>query len=149
MKKLNYLWMLGMLMFALVNFSSCSDDDNEGSTSGLVGIWDAVSNEGWEKYKGEIEDEWTDYDKIRVKFESDGTYTSYAFYNNNWNVEVSGKWQYKDGKIYTEYYDDEEDEYEASFATVKEFTDSRLVIEVYEKDGDWEYWERDVFRRVE
>ena len=84
MKKLNYLWMLGLLMFAAVNFSACSSSDDEeevlGSSSDLVGLWESVSMEGWTKLNGEIYDGVEmENEKVRIKFNADGTWIGYEF----------------------------------------------------------------------
>ncbi len=59
MKKLNYLWMLGLLMFVAVNLCTCSDDDEDNpGNSDLVGTWQVFTDKGWDKINGEIEYEW-------------------------------------------------------------------------------------------
>ena len=148
MKKLNYLWMLGLLMFAAINFVSCSDDDDApGASSDLVGLWERVSYEGWEKYKGELYDEWDEMNNdLRVKFNADGTYVSYEYHDEEWDTCEIGEWQYKDGKIYVTY----EDEYEegADVAVVKELTSSRLVYEFRETEDEWEYYELVTMKKI-
>ena len=151
MKKLNYLWMLGLLMFAAVNFSACSSDDDDapGSSSELVGLWESVSFEGWEKEDGEIVYEWEDDDdEARVKLNSDGTFVTYEYYSGEWDLCDTGTWEYKNGKIYTTFDDEEYEEEATEVATVKELTSTRLVIEEYEKDGSYEYWGKSVYRKI-
>ena len=156
MKKLNYLWMLGLLMFAAVNFSACSSDDDEapGAASELVGLWERVSTKGWEKMNGKIDYEWDEEgeDKLRVRLNSDGTFAEYDGYNGEWYLDGSGTWEYKNGKIYTTIYDEYDEEYETAFATVKELSSSRFALEmtwkeVYEGDT-WEGYSYDVYKKV-
>lgn len=148
MKKLNYLWMLGLLMFAAINFASCSDDDDApGASSDLVGLWERVSYEGWEKYRGELYDEWDEMNNdLRVKFNADGTYVSYEYHDGEWDTAEIGEWQYKDDKIYLT----EEDEYEegADVAVVKELTSSRFVYEFHEIEDEWEYYELVTMKKI-
>ena len=148
--------MLGLLMFAAVNFSSCSSDDDEGpgSSSELVGLWESVSYEGWEKVNGEIDYEWDeDDDDTRVKFNSDGTCSDYECYDGEWDLNDTGTWEYKNGKIYCTFYDEYEDYTYTDFVTVKELTSSRLVIETYfketDEDGDvWEIYSLQEYKKV-
>ena len=157
MKKLNYLWMLGLLMFAAVNFSACSSDDDEGpgSSSELVGLWESVSDKGWEKVNGKIDYEWDDNGEFRLRFNSDGTYNEYEYDNGEWELDLNdtGTWEYKNGKIYCTFYDEYEDYTYTNFVTVKELTSSRLVIETYfketDEDGDvWEIYSLQEYKKV-
>ena len=143
-------------MFAAVNFSACSsdDDDASGSSSELVGLWESVSFEVWEKEDGEIvyEYEWEDGDGggDRVKLNSNGTFVTYEYYNysGKWVLCDTGTWEYKNGKIYMTFDYGEYEEEVTEVATVKELTSTRLVIEAYEKDGYYEYWGKSVYRKI-
>ena len=145
MKKLNYLWMLGLLMFAAVNFSACSSSDDEekvlGSSSELVGLWESVSMEGWTKLNGEIYDGVEmENEKVRIKFNADGTWIGYEFNEGEWETDSTGSWDYENGKLYLteEQEEDSEEDDEAfvsvDYLTVKELTSSRLVLEVSLKE---------------
>ncbi len=87
MKKLNYLWMLGLLMFVAVNLCTCSDDDSPGN-SDLVGTWQVLTDKGWGKINGEIEYEWDQKgDELgdqmgTVVFKEDGSSYIYDQYGN-------------------------------------------------------------------
>ena len=131
MRKLNFLWMLGLLMFAAVNFSACSSDDDEpGSSSELIGLWESVSQKGWEKENGKIEYEWDEKDNdYRVQFNSDGTWEGFEYYEGEWDLCDTGTWEYKGGKLYMTYDDEDEDE-ATDILNVKELTSSRLAVEV-------------------
>ena len=77
MKK-NYLLLLAMLLFAVVGFTSCSDDDEEGGISGnpeelLVGEWQSQYDEGYWVNNGEREEYSEPYTDECYTFESDGT----------------------------------------------------------------------------
>ena len=155
MKKMNYLWMLGLLMFAAVSFSACSSDDDEpGSNSDLVGLWEVIADKGWEKVDGKIIDQWDQEgdeigDKYQFEFKEDGTF--YAYSTDGVLDEESGEmtWKYKNGKVflYSLQY-----KMEVEFAIVKELTSSRLVLENYQKyneDGEeWESWSLMTFKKI-
>lgn len=151
MKKLNYLWMLGLLMFAAINFASCSDDDDApGASSDLIGLWELVSEEGWNKYNDGETNEWKEFeDDHRIKFNADGTAMSYEYYNGKWNEQYPATWQYKGGKLYLTSYVVEYEEEIVEVGIVKELSSSRLVIEIHEIDDDGEHWERITYRKIE
>lgn len=142
--------MLGLLMFAAINFVSCSDDDDApGASSDLVGLWELVSAEYKEKDDGET-DEWEEFENDRrLKFNADGTGMSYENYDGKWEENEPARWQYKGGKLYITSYDEEYDEEHLEVATVKELSSSRLVIEVHEKGDSWEYWARMTYRKID
>ena len=76
MKK-NYLLLMAMLLFAVVGFTSCSDDD-EGGISGnaeelLVGEWEGVYYESYEIWEGEKEELNESMAGMFATFYSDGT----------------------------------------------------------------------------
>lgn len=149
MKKINFLWLVGIFMLLPICLVSCSDDDEEGvgNKSDLVGTWESVSCTYQWKEDGVIVEEGTDSDNdMRIKFNEDGTYASAEYYNNKWDWEEEGTWNYKNGKI-TIRYEDEGESYSES-ATVKALTSSKLVIEYidrYTEDGisyeDYALWE--------
>lgn len=149
MKKINFLWLVGIFMLLPISLVSCSDDDEEsvGNKSDLVGTWESVSCTYQWKEDGVIVEEGTDSDNdMRIKFNEDGTYASAEYYNNKWNWEEEGAWNYKNGKItIRSTYDGET--YSETF-TVKTLTSSKLVVEFidrYTEDGtsyeDYALWE--------
>ena len=148
--------MLGLLLFAAVNFSACSSDDDDapGSSSELVGLWECISSKGWEKCNGEIEDEWNETNVgLRVKLNADGSYAEYDCDGGEWEVDYTGKWEYKGNKIYLTYYDDYEDKYYTDFATVKELDANRVVLESTWEENDggyiWEGYSLQVFKKID
>ena len=149
MKKINFLWLMGILMVLPVSFVSCSDDDEGvGSASDLVGTWEMTLNVWYEKKNGEIVDEGT-YDEggLRIIFKEDGTYMSSEEDDGNWDLEERGSWSYKNGKLTAT------DEYgESETVTLKELTSSKLVWEEYEKyteGGDvYEYYDMYEYHKI-
>ncbi len=150
MKKINFLWLVSILMLLPIGFVSCSDDDDEGvgSASDLVGTWEMTLNVWYEKKNGEIVDEGTDDEGgLRIIFKEDGTYMAGEYSDGNWDWEGPYSWSYKDGKVTSI------DEYgESSTVTLKELTSSKVVWEGYEKyteEGDvYEYYDRYEYRKI-
>ena len=56
---------------------------------------------------------------------------------SSWELDSEGRWEYNKGKLSITYYDDEEGT-TTDVGTVKELTTSRLVIESYDIDEEWE-----------
>lgn len=84
-----------------VNFTACSDDDDDFNISDLEGLWEGVTSEFEEKENGQVVDKDTEsLDDQRIRFKSDGTITSYYKSGSNWIVEDEGTWSVKNGKIY-------------------------------------------------
>ena len=138
MKKLNYLYLLGLLLFATVNFCACSDSDESGSSSDLVGLWEGVSIEGWYKYNdGETIEFKDSHNQVRLNFNSDGTCESYEYYGGSWDLDSEGKWEYNKGKLSITYFDEDEG-MTTDVGIVKELTTSHLVLESYDIDNEWE-----------
>ena len=142
--------MLGLLMFAAVNFSACSSDDDEpGSSSDLIGLWESISQKGWEKENGKIEYEWDEKDSsYRIQFNSDGSWEDFEYYEGEWDLCDTGTWEYKGGKLYLSYDDEDYEE----LALVKELTSSRLVVEASSKEEyegvTYEYYTYSVLRKI-
>ena len=134
MKKINFLWLVSILMLLPIGFVSCSDDDDEGvgSASDLVGTWEVTHNVWYEKENGVKKDGDTDDDKgdLRIIFKEDGTYISgEKDEDGNWDWDEPCSWSYKDGKLTST------DKYgESETITLKELTSSKLVWEEYEEE---------------
>lgn len=135
------------------SFSACSDDDDDsvGSTSDLVGTWEIVSYSYQWKEDGEVVDEGTSNDHdSRIVFNENGTCKDAEFYSGEWHWNNEGTWNYKNGKltIKSTY----EGETEITTATVKELTQSKLVVEAvdkYTEDGTvYEDWTLQEYRKV-
>ncbi|WP_298073529.1 lipocalin family protein [uncultured Bacteroides sp.] len=155
MKKFKLLFLLGLLSVMALSISACSDDDEGvGSASDLVGVWELVSYEYWEKEDGEITYERVENDRDeRIEFKADGTWREAWMYNGKWDwfdEEEGDTWNYKNGTIIRSFIEDGRicsDEFH-----VKELTATNLVVEWYEKetyDGVvYEEWERYEYRKV-
>ena len=146
------LRLIGFAIIAIVmsvNFAACGDDDDDFNSADLVGLWEGVTSEYYEKVNGEIIDEETEnLDDTRMKFNSDGTITAYSKNNGTWVVEeVTPTWQIKDGKLYTQSEDGE-----PLIATILELNSERLVLELIEsgtEDGQkWECYDKSTYRKV-
>lgn len=148
MKKLNYLWMLGLLMFAAVNFSACSDDD-ESLSSDLIGTWECVSSYHYVKRNGEIVSEGEEVDEHRIQLDGDGKCCYYGkdFYGDEWMLEYVGNWNYKNGNlILTEV--EEDGDTDTEYYPVKSLTSTELVVEYYEKEDEYESYDKLVYHKV-
>ena len=139
------LRLIGLAIVAIVmsvNFTACSDDDDDFNISDLEGLWEGVTSEFEEKENGQVVDKDTEsLDDQRIRFKSDGTITSYYKSGSNWIVEDEGTWSVKNGKIYMRA-DGEED-----VAKILELNPQTLVIEISEsgvEDGiSYSYYEKD------
>lgn len=141
------LRLIGLAIVAIVmsvNFTACSDDDDDFNISDLEGLWEGVTSEFEEKENGQVVDKDTEsLDDQRIRFKSDGTITSYYKSGSNWIVEDEGTWSVKNGKIYMRA-DGEED-----VAKILELNPQTLVIEISEsgvEDGiSYSYYEKDTY----
>ena len=130
-----------------VNFTACSDDDDDFNISDLEGLWEGVTSEFEEKENGQVVDKDTEsLDDQRIRFKSDGTITSYYKSGSNWIVEDEGTWSVKNGKIYMRA-DGEED-----VAKILELNPQTLVIEISEsgvEDGiSYSYYEKYTYKKI-
>lgn len=152
MRKINFLWLISILMLMPISFTSCSDDDDEiGSVSELVGTWEIVSRTYQWKEDGKVTEEGTESDNdLRITFNEDGTCKAAEYYNNKWNEDEPGTWSYKNGKITIR--STYEGESWSETATVKELTSSKLVLEYidkYTEDGtSYEDYELSEYRKI-
>ena len=144
------LRLIGLTIVAIVmsvNFTACSDDDDDFNVSDLDGLWEGVTSEFEEKENGQVVDKDTEsLDDQRIKFNSDGTVISYYKSGSNWIVEDEGTWNVKDGKIYMRA-DGEED-----VAKILELNSQILVVEISEsgtEDGvSYSYYEKDTYKKI-
>ena len=142
MKK-NYLFLVALLLFSVIGFTGCSDDDDSVDASALLGEWQstyeyAYETEGGEMYPledGPYTDEvWTFYE--------DGTM---YWYDNSDNDGVYCDWSVSGNKLYlTDQEDHVTDEY-----VIESINGSEMVISYTERDGDYMLYDRITFRKVE
>ena len=142
MKK-NYVLLMAMLLFAVVGFTSCSDDD-EGGISGnpeelLVGDWQAQHDEGYWVNNGEREEYSEPYTDECYTFESDATghceyqedcYTYYFTWEVNGNTLIL----------------DSRDEGEERFV-IETLNSSTLVLVYHEISDGYEDYYKTTYRR--
>ena len=145
------LRLIGLAIVAIVmsvNFTACSDDDDDFNISDLEGLWEGVTSEFEEKENGQVvdQDDAENIDDERIRFNSDGTLTSYYKGGSTWVIEDEGTWSVKDGKIYMRG-DGEED-----VAKILELNPQILVIEISEsgaEDGiSYSYYEKDTYKKI-
>lgn len=155
MKKKNFLFLLGLVTAIAFCFSACSDDDDDkgGSSSKFVGTWESVSFYDKTTHNGVVVYEETEIDQeSRVRMDADGTCTSLYYCDGTWQIEGIAKWNYKDGSIYITT-EDGTDKF-----TVKEVTDSKMILETIEVEtytdahgvvtDRREYYELSEYRKV-
>lgn len=139
MKKINFLWLVSILMLLPISFVSCSDDDEDaGSASELVGTWECTYDYYYEKMNGEIlYEEENDDIGHRITFNADGTCDSDG---------ESANWSYKDGAIHIKSSEGVE------YYPVKNLTSTEFTLEAYEKfkeDGDtYEYYQKMIYKKI-
>lgn len=143
MKKLFYLF--GVMLLTATVFTSCSDDE-VGNAKDLIGKWQSVSGEGWEKVNGKIVDESSgSYDDMLYMFTEDGEISMYEYYSGRWNLEERGEYVFKNGKIIINNGE--------GGADVKKLTSNTLILavhleEVYEGDR-YESYSEMTFRKAD
>lgn len=133
--KRNYVVLMAMLLFAVVGFTGCSDDD-EGGISGnaeelLIGRWLGIWSEGYDIYV-DGKKEWNESiasEGFYYTFNDDGT-VEINGYPTHW--EVSGNLLNIEGENYI-------------ITTLNENT---LVLEYRESYEGGDYYEKNTFERV-
>ena len=139
MKTLKYFSFILLSLVLGVGFTSCGDDDEGIDPSAIVGKWEAVWSEGYEidDEEPEYNDSWSEeVGGEFVTFEADGS----GYYQNNtqkfsWKLEGN---QLTIGERYsTEVY------------TVVKLNASEMVLEYYEKEDSYEYYDKTTCRKVE
>ena len=140
MKTLRLIGMAIVAVIMSVNFTACSDDDDEGEgkslSEKLVGHWVLTYEEGYEKDVFHPEDDraWSHEPKDECEyfgnftFRADGTYSEYDLDGTN-NPQGIEKWEVN-GDVITLI----EDEFKQYDLKVLEISSSKLVLEHYFKD---------------
>lgn len=146
MKDYKIFYTLFMLLSMSLGFAACSDDENEEvSSDSIIGTWEAIWEQGYEKSEGYDLDEWNEppSEPYRVIFKADGSYMSEYFYDDRWHEEMTGTYSVKGNKLYV--IDDEDGErYEI---TIVSLTSTQLILEEYEKYTD-EYGVAEDYNKV-
>ena len=150
MKDYKIFYTLFMLLSMSLGFTACSDDDDDSiSGDGLIGTWEAIWEQGYEKREGYEDDIWDEApeDPFRVTFNQDDTYQSEYYDNGKWYNEQNGSYSVKGNKLYV--IDDEGDRYEI---TIVSLTSTQLILEEYEKytdeDGVGEDYRKVTYKRI-
>lgn len=131
MKKEMWKLMMGLAVVLLsISFglTSCGDDDDEvGSEKELIGTWNIVHLDGYDKENGEVTktyDENYEEGKETIVFNENHTVAGTWF-------DSGFQWAYKGNKLTLRWSDVDGDETEEM--TVLEMSSTRMVAEVLEK----------------
>ena len=146
MRKINLLWLVGLLL--TLGLTSCSDDEDGGSPNDLVGVWERTYCEEWYVDEdGQKEDLSEDWDQVYIIFNEDGTGVS-------WSCEIyRGRekwyddyftWKVEKGKLYVHDEAGDEDEWQAMSFNV---SGSSLTFQAHEKEDGEEYYAKLIFQR--
>lgn len=148
MRKINFLWLVGILMLLPISFVSCSDDDEEtvGDSAELLGTWQLIRVDGWELCDEHGKDDLTEIvsedEALFYDFEENGTYKEYWFDGGGWSN--SGTYVFdKEAKTLTvkeNGYAGEKYEYE-----VVTLTSSKLV---FITDNDEEAYIKQTYKKI-
>jgi len=128
-----------LLMSAcMIGFTSCSDDDEEDGE--IIGTWQSVSVDMWEKINGEISEDGkyegpytgativlTADGRILITDEGETESATYKFTGSKLIIKSDG---------------------ETSEVKVSQLTESKLVLEYLESDEDYQYYMKAAFTRV-
>ena len=150
------LRLIGMAVIAVimsVNFTACSDDeeeDNRPLSEKIIGHWVLTYEEGYIKDTDYPEDDeaWSHAPKDEYEyfgnftFREDGTYSEYELDGTS-NPQSIEKWTIKDNII--TLIEDEHEQYELK---VLEITSDKLVLEFYYKhENDGETYAKMTYKR--
>lgn len=153
MKKLSCLFLMSMLMFMGISFTSCSDDDDEGinNVSDLYGVWIPVYAEGYEKGGGE-DDTWSNALNVAnnysgyssIEFKEDATVKVYEYVSGTWRYEESMVYKVDGNKIYLD------GDFNV-FGRVLKLTNDEFIIESGEQETyegvTYEYYEKVTYKK--
>lgn len=115
------------LCLMLAGFTSCSDDDDDYSSSQLVGTWISTSYIHQSYEDGELVDE-EEYSSSYIKwiFQEDGTAYLYYWSGDEWEYDGTDEYAIKGSKLV--FYEDDDSEDWAP--TIKTLTSTSLVVEL-------------------
>ena len=151
--KSKFLYLIGIILISglLVSCDKDSEDEKNETEdiSFLIGTWQHVSNSGWIKQGGYV-DEWNNSsgeEGSRIIFNEDGTCKFYMYEDGAFVEDAFGTWEYKSGKICVWDSDAE------SVWTVKDLSASTLTMEMHEKETEndvvtYEFYEIDTYRKI-
>ncbi len=144
MKTLRFLEMTLLMVMLAVNFTACSDDEDEptvGTSQDLIGRWTLTWTKGWEFDSDGFKDTWDEADDGEdLIFKADGTGRMESQYGSeypfNWSFENTNfKWDY--------------DLYDGCATKIIQLDAETLVFEITEYyDGEIESQEINTYKRV-
>ncbi len=143
MKTLRFLGMTLLMVMLAVNFTACSDDEDEpnvGTSQDLIGRWTLTWTKGWEFDSDGFKDTWDEEDNGEdLVFKADGTGRKETLYNEypfNWSFENNNfKWDYE--------------LYEGRTTKIIQLDKNTLVLEITEYwDGKIESQEINTYKRI-
>lgn len=148
MKRINLLFLFGLLSILTFNFSACSDDDENASSSGdIVGTWILISTEGWIKENGKIIDEWNipEDESLYYTFHSDGT-LEFIDPTDDYEVVETGTWRCEKDKIHLCANG------ENLVVTLMSVNKTEMVVGIHEKEVEdgitYEYYEAERYQKI-
>lgn len=140
----NYVFMMAMMLFAVIAFTGCSDDENglSGNAGLLIGTWQSQHSEGYQKWNGKKTSEYSDNSTSDLyTFRENGTGLNedlerpehgYAF---TWKLE---------GDVLSIIDGGEAENY-----TIEALDANTLILAYSELDGNYESYSRSTYVRVE
>lgn len=143
MNTLKYFTMTLLMVMSVVNFTACSNDDDEqtiGTEQDLIGRWTLTWTKGWEFDSDGFKDTWDEEDNGEdLVFKADGTGRKETLYNEypfNWSFENNNfKWDYE--------------LYEGRTTKIIQLDKNTLVLEITEYwDGKIESQEINTYKRI-
>lgn len=123
--------------------------DDQVDASLLLGLWEPVYSEGYEVIDGEKKS-WskavTDEDYVRVEFFADGTVKSYKYQGNNWVLGSLVNYQVKGNSMI--FFDENGGRIDGE-GIIHTLTSTQFVLSTKNVDGNWEYYEKVTYRKME
>ena len=162
MKKLrDYFVVCAVALFCIAGLNACNgdDDDEPVDSSSIIGTWQAVYDEIWEKENGKIvyqESESYDKDDVWIiDLKSNGRYATYDEPNTYPNdPDGEGNWKL-DGKklsLGDDEYDAVSGDPEWDQYTVESVDANSLVLSIYEKDTEdgitYEVYSKTTYKKI-
>ena len=139
----NYVFMMAMMLFAVIAFTGCSDDENglSGNAGLLIGTWQSQYYEWYRNWNGSINRNEGDSTNDLYTFRENGTglkedleYPEYG-YAFTWEIESNVLSIIDDG--------------EAENYTIERLDADTLILVFSERDGNYEEYTRSTYVRVE
>lgn len=149
MKQLKYVSLFLLAVVLSASFTSCSDDEKVIERAELVGEWQCIIDEGYEKHttRPQYDDEWNERDPVeideKIEFKADGTMIFNDISRHTWSLkEDILVMVYKEGTS-TETIE----------SKVLKLTSKELILERYETSTDEDggkntFWNKMTFKKT-